>query len=478
MGKKFDWLLRKAGLQRFQEQVPALSYVDPDDYLYRQLGVSKQDLTPFVWERHEKIAYYLYLVNPLCNRIIELTKDYTVSAGIEFQATDRKIQKLLQDFWDDEINNMEMRQFLMALEIALTGEQVIVPTVNKYNGAVTIEILNNLQVAKVLQNPKNQNIPEYVVLRPLHGLTMENMEAKKLKIVGKDRNPMNDSFGRLVGEVFFFAVNKVTNATRGHSDVLSVIDWIEGYDEFLYSEMERAQAMKAHIWDVEIEGADKQAIDDFLQKVPPPRPGSIRAHNEKIKWAPLTPDLKAADATAQARLIRTHILAGAGFPETWFSEGGKTNRATAGEMASPTLRSLATRQKFFKHMVRRIFQFVIDQAKIHKAIPEDVDETFVIDIPMVERDTKDKAQVLVSMTNAMMIARENAWISDEEAKVVFQHFMGQMGIEIQRLRQQSGKPNADEVLDPERMKKPDMTEDYIWAMDRFKAMVKAGKESA
>jgi len=416
--------------------------IDKDEHLYRRLGKVEKDLLPYLWERHLKIAYYLYLSNPLCFRLIELSKDFAVGDGISFKAVDPGVQKVLQNFWDDEINNMDLRQFNMALELALNGEQAYVPTVNPFNGAVRLETVDSLQIQQVKPLPRNANVPDKLVLKQ-NGQVSEKEE---LVVIRRDENPYSDSFGRLTGDAFFFTVNKVTNATRGHSDVLALIDWIEGYDEFLYTRLENAQLRNMHIWDVMLDGAGPQEIKDFLEKNRKPKPGSIRAHNEKVTWNAIVPEFKASDAMEEARMIRQHILTGAGTPETWMSEGGFTNKATAGEMSVPTLKRLSTRQKFFKHMFRRIFQFVIDQAILHKVLPEDVNTSFSINIASLKRDLPQQADFLVKVTNALMIARENDWVEDETAAAFFNFMMGQFGFELERFKKEKpeGMPTASD----------------------------------
>lgn len=458
----FAWVGKKLFHLKLQEQSPVLDGIDKDDYLYRSLSVSPKDITPYIWERQEKIAYYLFLTNPICLRIIETAKDFTVGDGIEFHAEEPAVQKVLERFWDDELNYMELRQFDMALELSLSGEQIIVPTVNEIDGSVIIESLDPLQVAKVEYMKKNRNIPDKLHLKRT---SIEDKE-KMLSVIRTDRYPFSDDYGRLVGDAFFFAVNKVTQASRGHSDVMALLDWMEGYDEYLYSGLERAQFLNSYIWDVEIEGADQTAIDDFLQKLPQPRPGSIRAHNEKVKWNALAPELNSTDLTGQAKLVRSHILTGAGLPEDWFTEGGFVYKGKDSHTTMPAMKRFKVRQKQFKAIIRRIFEFVIDQAQKAGVLPEDINISFSIHIASPERNSMEKAEVLLRMTNALMIARENGWVEDSEAKAIFQMYLNEMGVEIDKLRRMAkgGAPPAD---------KPDTDEekearDYMWAIDRIR----------
>jgi hypothetical protein len=57
------------------------------------------------------------------------------------------------------------------------------------------------------------------------------------------------------GEVFYFAINKLPNSLRGRSDLMALADWLDLYDQYLFSEVERLHLLSAFVWDYKIEGA-------------------------------------------------------------------------------------------------------------------------------------------------------------------------------------------------------------------------------
>jgi len=52
---------------------------------------------------------------------------------------------------------------------------------------------------------------------------------------------------------------------------------------FFLSRLERAFLLNNYIWDVECEGMNKGELEEFVKGLSQPKPGSIRAHNEKNK---------------------------------------------------------------------------------------------------------------------------------------------------------------------------------------------------
>jgi len=138
------------------------------------------------------------------------------------------------------------------------------------------------------------------------------------------------------------------------SDLLPLADWIDAYEKLLYGEVERAGFLRSFLWDVTLKDASQEDVDARARAISPPRPGSVRIHNESEEWRAVTPDLKSEDTTALGRFFRNHILGGAGMPEHWYGGGGDVNRATAAEMGDPTFKSLAMRQTFIKHMLEHM----------------------------------------------------------------------------------------------------------------------------
>lgn len=395
--------------------------IDPDDYKYRRLsGRPDRDLSPITHQRMLEIAYRLYDRNPLAHRIVELTKDFVIGGGVTYRCESPEIQTILDDFWSDPINNWDLKQYNRVLELGLFGEQCYPVFVNSYNGRVRLGSLDPASIGEVRTNPENAEEVEAIVPK--------GIQQRTLRVIHLDEEPESPTFGRLVGDCFFFAINKVSNADRGRSDLLCLADWIDGYEQFLFNRIDRSALISSFVWDVTLEGMNEDEIAQWLKKNPAPKPGSVRAHNEKVRWEAVSPDLKAHDAKEEARLLRTFILAGAGFPEHWFADGSQVNRATAKEMGVPTLKRLSARQRYFQYMIEYIFRFVIDQAVIHGRISPETDTRFVVVLPEIsQRDTSDAAASLERISNALASAEEKGWISKEAAGKMFVNFSAQLG---------------------------------------------------
>lgn len=440
--------------------IPSMGQVDDDDHLYRPLtdDQRKRDLSPLTQERMQNIAVYLYEATPMGKRLMEFNKDFIIGEGIKYTAEDKEVKEVLDVFWDDPINNWEISQYEKALELSLFGEQFYPVWVNPYDGSVKLGYIDPTLVKKITRNPLNpKQLLEVVLSRSLKPVTGKDdapgMNKDRLKIIDFDRQYDSDTYGKRVGEIFFFAVNKLSNGTRGRSDLLSLADWIDVHERFLFNIAERAKLLSAFIWDVTFEGFNQKQIDDWVKKhgLKVPKPGSTRYHNEKIKWRAETPKLESSDMSEHASTIKNHIASGFGIPPHWIGEGAKVTRATALVMNSPSYKHFKSKQFYFKYIIKFIFNFVIDQAIIATKLEPDVNRNFsVIMQPLAEKDFGEVAKAMAEVSTALQMAVENDWITDQQARDFFAHVSSQMGIELNVSATPDNKEKKDKDYSPEK----------------------------
>lgn len=395
-----------------------------EDALWRSLTtISIRDLNLLTQKRMQDIAFYMYDSNPMGKRIIEILTDFVVGDGFTYTAKDKNVLEVIKKFWEDPQNNLddEIEEFVKEQDIF--GELFIPVWVNPVNGAVKLGYIDPYLVTKVTKDKNNPRMHKSVIWRKRN-----SDKSITYNIINIDKDPKSKTEGKLIGDCFFFPINKVISATRGRSTLLSLSDWLDSYDQFLFARVERAFLLNNFIWDIECEGMTEVELKVFVKNLAMPKPGSVRAHNEKIKWKAETPKLESADASNEARLFKMQILGGAGFPEHWFGEGSTTTRATALEMSLPTLKKLKSRQKKVKSFLIQIVKFVIDQAIIAEELPEDVDKSFkIIPSPITSRDNAGIAESFNGFVDGLIKAQDKGWINVNKAKRVFNTFISQIG---------------------------------------------------
>jgi len=104
-------ILKETEFKRKRETLPYwMGGLDPDEAQYRPLTARPlRDLTPLVQDRMLKISHFLFDSNPIAKRIIELAKNFILGEGVFYTAKNERVKKILDEFWHDPINNLELK---------------------------------------------------------------------------------------------------------------------------------------------------------------------------------------------------------------------------------------------------------------------------------------------------------------------------------------------------------------------------------
>lgn len=410
---------------------------DDEEGWSRLTGDSNRDLSPLTQKRQQALAAYLWGANPLGNRLIELPVAYLLAEGVELTVEDEEAKDWLKAFWKDPINNMDIKLPKKVRELALYGEQCWPVFVNSLNGHVRLGYLDPALIAKVVPDPDNKEQPIGIIA---------NMDKK-----GRQRryriiiNGPENVFSRRTqeirqsftdGDCFYFCVNDLSNATRGHSDLLPVMDWLDAYDEALYGELDRWDHLRSFIWDVTLKGATQDEVDRRTAQIVVPSAGGIRVHNEAEEWKTETPDLQAANGGEFARLFRNHILGGLTVPEHWYGGGGDVNRSTSESMDEPTAKIMSMRQKYWQYILETLGQYQVRQRL--KAIlgtdgEAELDDSYTVKAvfpEMIVKDSTAYAGALQQVVLAASTAVERGLLSVDGATRLICFVAARLGVEL------------------------------------------------
>ncbi|MEX2439677.1 MAG: hypothetical protein WD739_07330 [Actinomycetota bacterium] len=429
--------------------------VDPDEHLWRSLTGSRRDLPEITHQRAQEICFTLAQQNPLGHRMTELIRDYVVGDGISWEAQNPFVGELVEEFWEDGINDLEQRNQDWPLELGMYGELIPEAFTGPISGITRLGYIDPSQVKKVDHLAGNPLVRNTVWIREKGA----GHKGKPLQII-RDRGN-----GFLEGDVFFFSVNSPSNATRGWPDLLHIADWLDAFDQMLWEVAERSRLARTFIWDVELEGNDTN-IDAWLRKHgTPPRSGTIRAHNKGETWSAVAPTLGSFEASAEAQTLMKHISASSGWPSHWLSGAEDVNRATAREMGQPTVRRLSRRQKYWLRCLTTMLRYVLEQAEVSgrlltengrvpvfaegKATGELKKPIQLVQLqaPGIEpRDDFRAAQMFVQTANAMAMAEKHGWFEESAKRQILALVLSKMGFDYQP----TDEPMKPEKTEPER----------------------------
>ncbi|WP_316978040.1 phage portal protein [Shumkonia mesophila] len=412
--------------------------IDDEDEGWRRLsGDSRRELSPMTRERMQELAVYLWRTNPLANRLVELPVAYLLADGVTLTVPDEEAQKWIDAFWRDPINTMAIKLPKKVRELALYGEQCWPTFVNEVNGHVRLGYLDPGLIETVVTDPDNIEQPIGVVVR-----RNKKGQQRRYRVIINGPEDVFSARTRGIrdtftdGEAFYFAVNDLSNTSRGNSDLLPEMDWLDAYDKAMFGELERWDFLRAFIYDVKLKGATPDEVAKRAKEIVPPKPGSVRVHNDSEEWDAVAPELGSYESGNNARLFRNHILGGLTVPEHWFGGGGDVNRATAGEMGEPTVKVFTMRQTFLGHVLQMLGAYQIRQRL--RAIGRDIESLTDDDVYQVSanfpeltaRDTTKFATALQQVVVAAAAAVDRHLLSEATAIALIALVAGQLGLEI------------------------------------------------
>lgn len=399
-------------------------------------GAGRRDLAPLAQDRMQRIAEWLWQSNMLANRLIEIPLAYLLAEGVRLECQHEDHQALLDEHWNDPINNWPLKLYGRARDLSIYGEQCYVVNVNGGNGFVRLGYLDARAIDRVVTDPDNAEQPIGVVTKKD---AAGNVHKYKVIVLGDDRALFTRRTAELRergfpdGECFLFQVNKLATGSRGRSDILAHMDWLDAYDEFLFSEFDRVRDLRVFVWDLMVKGGDATEVARHQRDFKPPSSGhGVYAHNDSIELEAKTPELNAGDTSTIGRTFRNHVLGGATVPEHWFGGGGDVNRAAASEMGEPTFKMFTARQTQLKLMLEQIGRYVLWRSvKTGQPNWSDADWKVTAIFPeLVNKDVTKFASALAQMCTAVVVLIDKGLITEERALKMVADIAGRFGQEI------------------------------------------------
>ena len=412
----------------------------PDSDFRRLSGDDTRNLPELTQARSIELAFYQWKSNPMAKQIIQLTTAYLVGRGVRVRCASDRTQAVVDAFWKDPVNAWDAKLTGKVRYLLNFGEQFYPLFVHPTSGRVRMAYIDPARVSDVVLDADNCEVVERVEFSGSR--TTATLALPHIKVDDADGLYAlpEQMAGKHHAAVDFWSLDRPPNASRGTPYLLAMLDWLDILDTFMMSLAARSQLQMAHAWDVTIDGADDKTCAAYLASVGKQRPGTIRAHNQRVKWEAISPNLVAEDASKYGQELKKYIGSGAGFPPHWLGEEGSSNRATAAEMGVPVVTFLVSLQNEIKHMIERPIAFAIDMAVRARMLDADEDRSFEVVMPTIwGTDSSRVANALAQMSISLDTATSHAWVTDAEAGAVFRHTIGQLGIDLEAVDESTGE---------------------------------------
>lgn len=443
-----------------QMAMPLSANYDPNNDGYRRISGADQrrrDLMPIAQDRMFEIVYFMFDSSAMMRRLAIMDRSFLFSGPIKVTSDDENVQEIIDQFWDDPENRMDIDFPEMAMWLGLLGEQCWPVMVNEFNGHVRLGYVDPADIDDVYVNPLN--VKQIMQVKMKAGL---GREGKRYAVIRKDYNMRSKTYDRLVGDCLFFPINRPPNSPRGRSDYLTLVDWIDSLERYGFNFLERAEFLNNFIWDVLLKGMDKNQITEWVRDNPPPQAGSVRAHNENVEWNAVSPDLKSTDSKTGFDMGKSFVMGAAGRPASWFGEGGKAYQTEADQFGQVPVADMEQRQGYLKYILTIVIQFVIDQAVIAgRLTPARADEaSFSINMPEIsKKDLTKLVNGVPQLTTALTVAESSKWITRDTATQIFAFVCSNLGYEIDAQAEidAAAKAPKDNEVDYDELIKEDKT---------------------
>lgn len=402
---------------------------DPKNEGYRRITglgeAQRRDLSAVDQSKMFEVAYYMYSTSTITKRLCEMDKEFLFSEDITVTSEDKVVQQIFDDFF--ERNDFVNRFPTNMMWLSLLGEQLYPVEVDKDNGAVTIKYIDPALIENVYVERDNVLVPKYVQLQS-DGYVKKDI---KYNIISIDNDIQSPTYNKYIGDCFFFALNHPPNSPRGISDYWTLFDWIDGVERYGFLYFERAETILNFIWDVLLEGYTDDEITNWLKKTKPPKAGTIRAHNEKVKWQTVAPTFQAWDYEKGLDMGLSLILGARGRPRSWFGQGGKSYQLEAEQQDQVPAKALDMRQKEHGRILKNILDFVIDQAIIAKKIIKKDREAIKYDINLPEISKKNFIKGVTVLPQGIgSIMSTTEYVDDETIIRLLGYVFSQVGYEL------------------------------------------------
>lgn len=405
-------------------------------------GFRTKDVSPGGLRAMRQQAHKAWINHPLAKKGMRTKRAFVCQEGFRLEATcaDEKKRALVQRYLDEHwaINWADGKVERRTESLGVYGDLAFwrAPE-NKRTGQYEIGALSRDDIDEVL--PDCMNAERVGMLRMSQPLTLWEYGEKKTQDLFEvyRYDWLREEWK---GEVLYLGVNRLDTMMRGISDFAPILDWLNVFDQLVYTESERIKMLRSLLFHLKMKGKDGQypaddvleAKRDFLAAHPPP-PGTFYVSNESEEINMFAPEMSTAPTLEWVKFIFGLASGCIDLPEHYYYNSQTVNRATAKEMADPIYAGIRDRK-------REVAEFILLEhciaLQVASKVPTSLVAGFTADELAIEIRSRDPerdaldviGQHLLTFGQALLLAQGEGWISKEQAGQQFRESAGAMGL--------------------------------------------------
>ena len=335
------------------------------------------------------LARIMFIKNPLIKRGVMVKALYIWAQGVNVKYKNPELNKILQEFWDDPKNRVELTghqaQMLKQVDYEVISNIFFCFFVRPSDGRVHVRSLPFEEITDIISDPEDAKTPRYYVRKWTEKKFNEstgrfNTRHRTAYYPDWHYTPKNkpSKIGSVEvmwdTPVYHVKTGGMSGWKFGVSQVYAAIDWARAYKEFLEDVASLMRAYSRFAWKRITKGGKKAIAAERAKMAttlatgganaetnPPPVTGAMAFLGEgtdlqpmQVRGASISPD--------DGRRLLLMVAAVFGYPETMFGDVSVGTFATAKTMDRPTELAMKEGQTTWTDIFRNIIGFVILQA--------------------------------------------------------------------------------------------------------------------
>lgn len=383
---------------------------------------SEQERTPTDRESLLNDVLTAWQVNPLARRLVELTTQYVVGAGVSLHCAHPASLTFLQDCWQHPLNRLHTRILDWCDELTRSGNLFVLISTDA-SGMSYFRAVPALSIDQIETSPNDLDQPR------LYHRKADNEDFDPPPYpaynAGSDQRQPDGSFQAVMCH---YTINRPIGALWGESDLAPLLRWISRYAAWLEDRARLNRFRNAFVYVVRgrfLSEGDRLNRQRALN-AHPPTPGSILVTDESESWEIIAPQLDAHDASLDGLAMKKMIAAGAGVPLHFLAEPESSTRTTAEAAGGPTFRHFQQRQRLFLWMLQDLLSVALRRRAL---LDERVDPAAAFSLTGADISARDNLSLSQAAKHALEsflpLYQQNLLNGDELLRLVYR-FSGEV----------------------------------------------------
>lgn len=353
---------------------PVSESIDGEEPGYTKLGdVEDKNITLDYLKKIRHEAWKAVLTNPLAKRQIRNVTSYLVGRGLKISSPSIDAQEIIDDFIHDPENYWELFVREESNRLQIDGEIIVLLFINTGNGKVMVRDIEPSEITEVILSPDDYR--KILALRRVHTRKIYSDDFKSFKTETIDEyikpgepDPNNEN---IIRDFLFIKMPIIATQFRGIPELSSHLYWLKKYRQLLDARVVLNEGRAAFLWDVTVDGTDKDVKDVREKNSKPPRPGTVKFHNKQVTWEPKSLNINAQESEADLRAVKLMTVAGSGQPEYMITgDASNANFASTQETTFSFLKCLEDYQDLYEYFLGALFNKVFYYAQKYGEAPE------------------------------------------------------------------------------------------------------------